>query len=400
MARGAHAKAEPKRSPTVDLLAAHLEGSILEELPDALVVVDATRTIVVSNRLAREAGVPRADTPVDDWSAAGHADTEDGIGTLAPASLPLADALAGRAVHEREIAIQREGARTVLSVSARPLHDAGGAVVGAMLVMHDVTARADLGDRVLFQSAIATHLGSGLGVVRVEDGRIVHASDTWERMLGYDHGELVGAHISAVTAPPAGQAPDARAREIARAVEHGGVWKSEMRNVRKDGTRFWCAATVAPFDHAEHGATWIVVQTDISEQKTVEHALRTAEERFRRVFEHAPVGIAVVANDLRLIDANLVLSEITGYPRDELLGRTLADVTHPDDVALDAELANKAFSGEVERYRINKRFLTKEGDLVPVAITATYVRDLADRPLHTIAIVEPLMQRPALTAGD
>ena len=43
---------------------------------------------------------------------------------------------------------------------------------------------------------------------------------------------------------------------------------------------------------------------------------------------------------------------------------------------------------EIERYRINKRFITKEGDEIPVALTATYVRDLADRPLHTIAIVE------------
>jgi PAS domain S-box-containing protein len=302
--------------------------------------------------------------------------------------------LAGAETEDRELVLRRGHDRCVYSVSATPLRDARGDVRAAAIAIHDVTSRAALSAAVRLQSAIATHIGSGIGLVRAEDGRIVFANDAWERMLRYDPGKLVGVHISQVTALPRGQAPDHRANEIDRTLAGGGVWKGEVRNVRGDGTSLWCAATLSEFDHEEHGRTWILVQTDTTKQKAAEDALRMVEERFRGVFEHAPVGIAIVGNDTRLLNANVVLAEITGYSRDELLGRSLTDLTHPDDVALDAELAGQAFSGEIERYRINKRLVTKDGDVVPVALTATYVRDLADRPLHTIAIVERLTMGP------
>lgn len=374
-----------------DVLPAELASTLLETLPEALIVVDSTGTVVVSNRRARDLGAPAAPMPVAEWaSRCEQLYPEDEATLLTPRDLPLDEVLEGTETEDRELVLQTGDDRCVYSVSATPLRDARGDVRAAAVAIHDVTSRAALSTAVRLQSAIATHIGSGIGLVRAEDGRIVFANDAWEQMLRYEPGTLVGVHISQVTSLPRDQAPEHRAHEIDQNLSGGGFWKGEARNVRSDGTSLWCAATLSGFDHAEHGRTWILVQTDMTKQKAAEDALRVVEERFRGVFEHAPVGIAIVGNDTRLLNANRVLAEITGYSREELPGRSLTDMTHPDDVALDTELARQAFSGEIERYRINKRFVTKDGDVVPVALTATYVRDLADRPLHTIAIVEPL----------
>ncbi|HKP89241.1 MAG TPA: PAS domain S-box protein [Thermoleophilaceae bacterium] len=381
----------PARACITDALPVELMPSLLETLPEALIVVDGAGKIIVSNRRARELGAPAASMLVAEWAARSEQLYADDEGTvLTPRDLPLEEALAGTESEDRELVLLRGGSRCVYSVSATPLRDTRGNVRAAVVALHDVTSLANLGTRIRLQSAIATHIGSGIGLVRAEDGRIVYANEAWERMLRYDAGKLVGAHISQVAVLPRDEAPDHRAHEIDQTLSGGGTWKGEIRNVRQDGTSLWCAATLSALDHPEHGPVWILVQTDMTKQKAAEDALRVVEERFRGVFEHAPVGIAIVGTDMRLLNANRVLAEITGYTREELLGRSLTDLTHHDDVALDAELAAQAFGGEIERYRINKRFVTKDGDVVPVALTATYVRDLADRPLHSIAIVEPL----------
>jgi PAS domain S-box-containing protein len=152
--------------------------------------------------------------------------------------------------------------------------------------------------------------------------------------------------------------------------------------VRKDGTRFWSTARISPLEHPRYGTLWVSLHTDATEQGAPDH------ERFRAVFEEAPVGMAMVGNDMLIVDANRVFCELTGYSRAELVGKPFSDVEHPDDVALDAELAAKTFRGEIPRYRVEKRYVTKQGSVVPVVLRGTVVRGLDGRVLYGIAVVE------------
>jgi PAS domain-containing protein len=72
------------------------------------------------------------------------------------------------------------------------------------------------------------------------------------------------------------------------------------------------------------------------ERERVEAELRESEERFRATFEQAAVGIAHVAPDGGWIRVNDRLCEILGHPREELLGKTFQEMTHPND--LDSDL--------------------------------------------------------------
>ena len=255
--------------------------------------------------------------------------------------------------------------------------------------MQEITARVAIEERLLLEGAIAANVAEGIVLVRASDGQIVYANDRWERMFGYDHGEPIGHPISIVNAPT-GQAPEERAQEIIRAIDRNGTWSGEVHNVRKDGTRFWSAASISTFEHPEHGVVWAAVQTDMTERKAAEEALRAAEERFRQVFEDGPLGILIVDNDLRMIDANQAFSAITGYRREELVGRPSTDISHPDDLALESELGANLAAGEIPRYRIERRFVTKQGEAMPVIQTTTVVRGADGEPLYRVATVEEL----------
>ncbi len=71
------------------------------------------------------------------------------------------------------------------------------------------------------------------------------------------------------------------------------------------------------------------------------------EERFRAVFEQAAVGMALVGLDGRWLRVNHKLCAIVGYPREELMGLTFQDITHPDDLAADLAYVERLLAGEI-----------------------------------------------------
>jgi PAS domain S-box-containing protein len=168
------------------------------------------------------------------------------------------------------------------------------------------------------------------------------------------------------------------------------VWSGEVHNARKDGSHFWTACSVSRFKHPDHGIVWISINTDITRRKAAEDALHDSEERFRTAFEAGPAGIALVGDDGRVTDANRALCDIVGYARDELVGMPLSQLAHPGDADLDAELAAKVVSGEIDSYEVEKRYLSKDGDVVPVALTAALGRAADGRRVSGITIVRRL----------
>ncbi|MFZ2987153.1 PAS domain S-box protein, partial [Ideonella sp.] len=138
-----------------------------------------------------------------------------------------------------------------------------------------------------------------------------------------------------------------------------------------------------------------VLFKDITERRRVEDALRDSEARFRSTFECAAIGIAHVALDGQWLRVNPALCRMTGYRADELLSRTLADTTHPDDVAASAAEVQRVLSGEIETCTLDTRYCRKDGSLLWVNITVSLLRDASERPLHLIAAVEDISDKRA-----
>jgi len=125
----------------------------------------------------------------------------------------------------------------------------------------------------------------------------------------------------------------------------------------------------------------------------VQRRMRASEARFRGTFENAAVGIAHVGFDGSWLRVNDRLCDIVGYERDELLGRTFQDITHPDDLQADLDRFGRLMQGEISTYASEKRYLHKDGHIVWVNLTTSLQRDEAGHPLHGISIVEDISSR-------
>src|SRR5271165_3832201 len=98
------------------------------------------------------------------------------------------------------------------------------------------------------------------------------------------------------------------------------------------------------------------------------------QQAFRKMFEHAGFGVAHVSMDGEWLAVNQSLCAILGYPRAELLNKTLRDITRFDD--LDAELAecHRLWGGEIASFSGEKRHLRGDGRVVWLKATVTLVR--------------------------
>src|SRR5215475_6388043 len=86
------------------------------------------------------------------------------------------------------------------------------------------------------------------------------------------------------------------------------------------------------------------------------------EDEFRSLFELSAVGAAQVSPEGRYIRVNQKFCQMLGYSEEELLRRTVLDVTHPDDRSASAVVLTSSFKkGEPEEYSIEKRYVRKDG---------------------------------------
>ena len=133
---------------------------------------------------------------------------------------------------------------------------------------------------------------------------------------------------------------------------------------------------------------------DITERKRAEEVLRQSEEQFRAMFDLASVGIAQAdPRTGQWVRVNRKMCEITGYSADELLQMRVADITHPEDRLSDRESFERVVRGEAPDYRMEKRYIRKDGELAWVNVNMTVLRDAAGQPTRTMAAIEDISER-------
>jgi len=90
-------------------------------------------------------------------------------------------------------------------------------------------------------------------------------------------------------------------------------------------------------------------------------ALRESEERFRRVFEEGPIGMAMLDETFRFIQVNPAFSSMLGYSMEELRTMAFTDITHPDHIQRDVEHMRRLLRGELSMYSTEKRYVASPG---------------------------------------
>jgi PAS domain S-box-containing protein len=223
------------------------------------------------------------------------------------------------------------------------------------------------------------------GVFMIDkDGKFLVVNSRMCEMLGYTDEELAQLNVLDTYFPDERES----GRQQMAVLPSGTSVRFERQMRRKDGTAIPVEANAVRLGD---GRAQEIVR-DITERKRAEAALRESEERFRRVFEEGPLGLALVGKDYHFLRVNGALCQMVGYSEEELLQMSFPDITHPDDLRANLELAVKLFKREIPCYQLQKRYVRKNGEIIWIKLTASVIRDQKGEPLHGLGMIEDLTE--------
>ena len=115
-----------------------------------------------------------------------------------------------------------------------------------------------------------------------------------------------------------------------------------------------------------------------------------SEERFRNAMEYSAIGMALVGTDGQWLQANKALCQFLGYSQSELHSLTFQQVTWPEDLNLDLEQMEQLIRGDINSYSMEKRYYTRNGEVVWALLAVSLVRHADGSPLYFIAQIEDI----------
>jgi diguanylate cyclase (GGDEF)-like protein/PAS domain S-box-containing protein len=291
------------------------------------------------------------------------------VDVLGPAAVErmrtsLARALAGASQH-----LQIEARERMLDVRLEPWFGLDGAIAGVHLLADDVTWRGQ-GERDM-RSLLAAAPEPTL--VLEENGLILFHNALALQLFGVESSELVGTPLTAWLA----EAPQSAAADAS----------AGMRARRRDGSVFPVELRLGSMP-GDHGGRSVVSLRDLSAQHALEDAARTAREQAQATLDSISDALVVCDPSGTITAFNPAASELTGWSRDEAVGRGLEEVVKlvepAKGVPQQSVLREVLRTGRPARLEGERELVRRDGSHRPIEESASPLYDRTHRPVGAV----------------
>jgi PAS domain S-box-containing protein len=230
------------------------------------------------------------------------------------------------------------------------------------------------------------------------DGTITDVNRATEATVGWSRDELIGHDVGRILTPASVALGHERVRRALAGEKLPKIF--ELEAVRRDGR-------VVPFegwarfirDRQGRPVEHLGVFRNITERRQAEAALRDSEERYRSLFDDATDCILTFTLDGDVTSVNRAYERLTGWTRDELIGRNWNDLVAPADRARMAERTRRALAGDKPPSLFEVGSLCKDGGVVPLEGRTRMQRDRDGRPVGFQGIYRDLRDRQRAEAA-
>lgn len=162
-----------------------------------------------------------------------------------------------------------------------------------------------------------------------------------------------------------------------------------------EGEGAWIQLKAAPL-HDQEGKIIGVIESirDINAKHQSQEELIRSEERFRIMFEEAPLGIGLF--DLfsgRVSQVNKKFLDIIGFSPEDMLDFRWMDVSHPDDMAKNTEYRKRLLQGEIPGFNMRKRYFRKDGSMIWINLTISLLDPLDMENPRELCMIEDITEK-------
>jgi PAS domain S-box-containing protein len=132
---------------------------------------------------------------------------------------------------------------------------------------------------------------------------------------------------------------------------------------------------------------------DINRRKQLEEEIRKSEERLSAVYNNMSVGISIVDKSGRYLQANETWLRMTGYSENEIMQKTISDITHPEDLGKSIDFINKTGEGKLNSYHIEKRYVRKDSSIFWGDLSVTPLKDKNGNIEAIVGVISDITKR-------
>lgn len=169
---------------------------------------------------------------------------------------------------------------------------------------------------------------------------------------------------------------------------------NQYRIVHKNGSIRWIENKVIPtLDETGRLIRIDGITLDITERKKAEEKLIESEKKYKFVFENPFMGVALGTIDGYVQNANTAFCQMLGYGKNEIINMHFSAFTHPDDLEMELGLVSRLIKGEVDEYKIEKRYITKSRETIWIDLSISCVKRESERESFLIAVVQDITAR-------
>lgn len=132
-------------------------------------------------------------------------------------------------------------------------------------------------------------------------------------------------------------------------------------------------------------------EVSVRQQRNLD--LRRSQDKLVSIFESSPVGMAFVSEDNRFLDVNSTLCNLLEYSEEELLSKNFLDISHPEDRDVSRNAMKSLKAGIAKSVKVEKRYVTKSGNIVWVNIIASVLKDVMGESIYYLTSIENITDR-------
>jgi|GEM_PF-857201 len=132
---------------------------------------------------------------------------------------------------------------------------------------------------------------------------------------------------------------------------------------------------------------------DLTFIKKQQSLLKQSQDTFKNIFDHAAIGMALVGTDGKFIEANEALCNMLGYDKEELKLLNFQVITYGPDLTLDLGYLNEVLDGNMQNYKMEKRYIRKDGSILWTILSVSLVRNEKGKPDFFISQIIDITSR-------
>ncbi|MFW9997825.1 MAG: PAS domain S-box protein [Candidatus Odinarchaeota archaeon] len=294
--------------------------------------------------------------------------------------------------YEVEI-IRRDKSKRQLLLTAAPHFNGTGTIIGTLSIVRDITDRKRVMEELEASEERYRHIventGEGIGAVDLDEN-ILFANPVAHKIFGLPVGKLVGRNLREFLSPEMVEL--IRIQTDMRITGKKSTYELEI--TRPDTTKCHVLVTATP--HLDNDGNIIggfAILRDITERKRVMEEVRKREEQLRAIFSNTTVGVGVVNTNGQYIQVNDRWAEILGYHPEEIYKLTHIDVTHPEDREISGKQLQALVRGDINQYRLEKRFMRKDGSFFWGELSVSPIKDTEGTVTSIVGMIVDITER-------